>query len=449
MKLRLIVLLLAAFALSGCYAQDTILRMNGNGTGTIEVHVGINKAYDALVADPEDQGESPNVESIVTTVELTAEDFPPAWQSKVTPWDDGTYQGAKLVVQFTDSGMMQEQLNRLLEEAKGNGYSDTIVSIASQAQQGRVQIKTSLVGVVIDDGGEPLPSGPPGTGRVLWTVVLPNVDTCETKRFASCTSNQAEWNIPFNSLQPDETIELLAAGQLSAAAPSTNSPTTAPATPTTAVPTTTASATPIPPTAQPPTSTSTAISATAVAATIAPTVPPTGANTPTRTPQAPSTLTAATPAPQATTAQEGGSGAAVTAQPAAEASPTRIPVANAQLATAPPAQVGPSSVPPVTANPPSSQATTSSPIAAAVLPTEQAYAPIVGDASEPNNPVSAVATAPAQARSRRPVLPYRNAGIVVCLLGAAACLGYVGARRLRQRKAADAAIMPSDDVPEL
>lgn len=448
MKLRFLILPLLALALCGCYAQDTIVRVNKDGTGTIEVHAGINKAYDASVRDPDDDPqESPNVESIITTVELTAESFPTEWKATTTQWDDGTYQGAQLVLQFTNTAMLQEQLDKLLEEAKANGYSDTIVSLKSTQDQQRMDVRASLIGVTIDDGGDPLPSGAEGAGRVLWSVALPQVDQCQPNRFATCAANQASWTIPFNSLQVDETIDLATGGLLSGVqaatptatsttVPSTATPTIAPPTavPATAIPSTatkppaTSAATTTPSTQQATAAgaSATSVAQNATAATVAsrtPTVPPSDSNLP--------TAIGVFPEAVAPTAQ----------RPTGNALPIVQPSAAAQTS-------GATSVAHVTptVGVVSTGTPTSGPAAEATVPTDQAFVPIVADASQADTAVQPVEAVPlAQPRSRRPTLPGRNAAIVVCLVGAGLCLGYVGVQRLRQRRAAPTPSTPEDE----
>lgn len=442
MKLRFILFATVVLFLSGCYAQDTLVRVNGDGSGTVEVHAGINKTYDQLVNQPgEDEDVSPAVEDIVSAFQVTIEDqerFPRQWQPKVSPWDDGTYQGAKLELQFANTAVLQQQLTTLLEEAQTSGYSEIIVSLSVEQNSDRIQIKAPLVGVPFDDGGEPLPGGPEGTGRVTWSVTLPQMEACQPSRFATCANNQANWNIPFNGLQQDEQLELVTSGRLQAA---TGTPTTLPTT----------VSTPVPPAATP-----TSQPATPVPATTTPTrPPPTVANalTSTSTPQsntaAPTELAGETTLPNApetlpapTTPPGGTSGPVWTSPAVSEAvSPTSASNATVQPratpATGSPLDTAPAgNLAATVANTAPTNTTASTSVVSASAPTEQAFMPIVADASVANDPaLNAGVAAPTTGRSGRPALPYRNSMIVACLLGAAGCLGYVGFRKLQRRRA--------------
>ncbi|KAB8141335.1 hypothetical protein F8S13_19765 [Chloroflexia bacterium SDU3-3] len=421
-------LLLCALLLSGCYAHDTIVQLNDDGSGTIEVHVGVNQAYQQ---QQEAAGQVPiDPQTLYEIFSAEVDNFPEAWQPALDYWSDSTYAGVRLTTQFTDTAMLQSQLNTLREKA--SNYNSMITTLTATRQNDHVSVVAALTGRPFDANGDALPAGYPS--RFHWEVQSASVVECTPSRFSSCNSTSALWEFGIDALGNGESLTLTSDSQMGTTPTPTTPRTITPTPDGNATATPTITLTPQPggvivatstPTATPTPTDTLAITATATAAVD---VAPTGFG--------------ATPGPGDIRATEQPTEVVILPRGTSPAQPGRLPTAVAPLATAAPA--GATTVAQL---PPAPAPDTTGP--------SVRYLPLVArDAS-----VGAAGESPTRGgtvvqslRLKRPVLPYRNLMIGLFLLASFVCFAYVLLRRIQMQRRARAAAAaqaaaPAGEIP--
>ena len=438
MRLRLVLLMLVALLCCGCYAHDTTVTMNRDGSGTVEVTAGINKAYErGEVAAGRLAVDSDIARVVLNSFQATSQDLSPDWKPVVAPWDDGSFAGAKLTLSFTNVAMLQAQLKKLLALTQDSGRDDLFSDMQARQVNDQIEISAGLSGQeVTTDNGGPLPSGAEGVGRISWAVTLPQIDSSAPTNYAARNGNLVRWSVPLTELKPGTSLTLTTRGELTPTAATTGAtalPTAAATAPATALATAliAASAAPTSATAAQPT----ALVATALATTTSSTAQP-AATTPTATnppvvAPTPATLTqvarTATPlaAPTIATATALPTQAGNATQQPRSALPTITQVATAFTPTTlpPVAAVGVATLAPL----PTAQPAQSARPAA----TDQAFVPLIG-AQQPTALAESVATPAAAEQVRRS--PYRYLPTIFLLICSGLCFSYVILRRTQQRR---------------
>lgn len=423
---RLFILAVILLLCSGCYAHDTAITVNRDGSGSIEVTGGINKAYErGEVAAGRLAADSDIARVILNGFQSTSQDLSPDWKPTIVAWDDGTFAGAKLTLTFTNVTMLQAQVAKLLALTQDSGRNDLLTDMQARQGNDQIDITAAFEGQTLTtDDGAPLPSGAEGIGRVGWSVTMPQVDSAAPTAYATRNGNTVRWAVPLVDLKPGTALQLTTSGRLIAA----NATALATALPTAQlIATTSATTQATAPTATTPpivASSPTASTSNNVQPTVAAVVIPT-----TTSPSATALPSVGTPqVPVSPTVQLPSSNPVSTLPPvpapATPAAPVILPTAQslptAQPASRPLTPVAPAAFTPVAAIATLQAAST------APASTSQAFVPI------------AAGSAPTQASTplpgaSRPAQSYQVVTVAVLLICSALCFGYVGVRRLRRR----------------
>ena len=430
MWLRLILLVLVTLLCCGCYAHDTTVTMNRDGSGTVEVTAGINKAYErGEVAAGRLAVDSDIARVVLNSFQATSQDLSPDWKPVVASWDDGSFAGAKLTLSFTNLAMLQAQLKKLLALTQDSGRDDLFSDMQARQVNDQIEISAGLSGQeVTTDNGGPLPSGAEGVGRIGWAVTLPQIDSSAPTNYAARNGNLVRWSVPLTELKPGTSLTLTTRGELTPTAGATALPTAAATAPATALATApvAASAAPTNATAAQPTTLATTTGSSAQPTAITPTAtnPPVVAPTPVTLTQGAST---ATPLVAPTIA-------AATALPTQADNATQQPRSALPTITQAPTAFTPATLPPVAAIgvatlaplPTAQPAQSASPAS-----TDQAFIPLIG-AQQPTAFAESITTPAAGEPPRRS--PYRYLPAIFLLICSGLCFSYVIVRRTQQRR---------------
>jgi hypothetical protein len=124
-------------------------------------------------------------------------DFPEAWQTQVKPWQDDTYEGISLSMQFTDPAMLQAQLEQMLG-AKVEGNSALFDPINVQQEGSTISI---LAVMQQSDSGSDHDSLPPQIMQdfqLTWSIELPTIEQFTEQKLATREGNRVTWDFPFH-----------------------------------------------------------------------------------------------------------------------------------------------------------------------------------------------------------------------------------------------------------
>lgn len=192
--------LVVLLVLSGCVTQQTQTTITSDGSGTNVILFGFTKDLMQQLGE-----EDPFAE-----INQDVADFPAEWQAQITPWEDSTYQGFRLSMNFADLAMLETQLNRILgpDANTNNGRSSTgmLEQITVQQEGNTIVISSVLKQDESSQSGEQPPAEMFTDFKISWSIDMPSLQSYSEEGIATRDGNRVTWTFPFVA-ERDYTLE--------------------------------------------------------------------------------------------------------------------------------------------------------------------------------------------------------------------------------------------------
>ncbi len=213
---RLIPGLIALLLLSGCMTAQFGTSVNTDGTGTNEMIVGFSKTFLESVGDEEDP---------FADLKQEVSESPEGWKAESVPWEDDTYKGVKVTVQFNDVQTMDAQLKQLFGPGgdSGNGFFDSIEA----TQEGDTLVVRATMQAKASSS-DTMPPELAAQFKVTWSVQLPTITSYTEQQIATLNGNRVTYDFPM-AVSEDTTYTIEVRGTLSGSDTPQTNPTPVPA----------------------------------------------------------------------------------------------------------------------------------------------------------------------------------------------------------------------------
>ena len=200
---RLALMSAALLFFTGCIAQQAETTINADGSGTNVIRVGFSQQAMAMISGM-DEG---NSEDPFADLRGQEDSLPAEWNAQLNDWEDETFTGIEIAMEFADLPMLQAQLDQMFGGSDPNSPGN--ITGGSLYQNIRVEeINDEIViTAVADTSGmgleeQGMDASMFADASLFWEVTMPGtIQEYTAQEIAIQEGNTVRWTFPLD--QPD------------------------------------------------------------------------------------------------------------------------------------------------------------------------------------------------------------------------------------------------------